>query len=80
MVYFTASGIQSFEPTIVWEDKDVIAFTFATLPNPNIGDSKKQIELINQLSSVDPKLQALSNAMKSHVNAQESIKKTNSKK
>jgi hypothetical protein len=77
VVYFTASSLLPYEPTMLWKDDKVITFRFSTLPNPNIGDTKKQMDLINQLSTVDPKLQKLSDAMKNHVNAQENIKNAN---
>lgn len=42
----TASSPLPYEPTLLWADSKVITFSFATLPNPNVGDTKKQLNYV----------------------------------
>lgn len=76
-VYMTASSPLPYQPTMLWPDEKVITFGFSTLPNPNIGDTQKQLTFINELPDIDPSLQELSDAMKRHVASQSSIIKAN---
>jgi hypothetical protein len=48
-VYITASSPLPYEPTMLWPDSNVLTFNFSTIPNPNVGDSSKQLEYITQL-------------------------------
>lgn len=77
VVYITASSPLPYEPTMLWPDSKVITFNFSTIPNPNVGDSKKQLGYIQELASFN---KPLADEMKAFITAQEKKSKTQSKK
>ncbi len=58
VVYITASSPLPYEPTMLWPDSKVLTFSFATLPNPNVGTTQKQKDSIEQFSKYNPELAA----------------------
>jgi hypothetical protein len=46
VVYITASSPLPYEPTMLWPDLKVITFSFSTIPNPNVGNTGKQLDFI----------------------------------
>jgi hypothetical protein len=77
VVYFTASSLLPYEPTMLWEDMKVVTFSFSTLPNPNVGDSDKQLDYVNQLSNFN---KPLADEMKAFINSQQSKSNVQNKK
>ena len=47
-LYLTASSYLPYEPTVLWEDDEVIKITFKTLHNPNLMKSDRHIEDIKK--------------------------------
>ena len=47
-LYLTASSYLPYEPTVLWEDDEVIKITFKTLHNPNLMKANRHIEDIKR--------------------------------
>lgn len=43
-IFITSSSIQYYEPTLLWEDDEVLKMSFETLHNPNLMGSNELIE------------------------------------
>ena len=73
-VFITAASPRKSLP-FLWDDGDVLTFTFSTLQNPNVGSSDKQMQSAQELSKYDP---AMSAAIQKHIRLNSRKSKTTS--
>lgn len=73
-MYVTASSVLPYEPTMLYEDDEVLKLTFQTLYNPNLNQVDSNIAELKQLN---PSLgKAISDHLKRNANKNLLNKKT----